>query len=477
MVRLLFKLLSRKVFYCVFIAVFSFQAVVVASEPQPVKLSFKVKCGIALTAIAGTVGMGAMMLVPTGLLERSTRAFYSDFRGQSPLEYGRLSRLWAQEYVGMSYVHQRIEEEKIEAKIRVGLVDNHDFELRLLPQIPLAKDGLFHWSQHLGAPMHGDHIAHLIADPDVGAGPLTVISALLRVSPRNVPEGGDYKEALGYAVYQAGKTRAALVGVSIGPSTMGGFTAGDVKWINQAADEGHILIKSAGNSWGRLLPFNSSPLEWPDELRAIGVGSLDADGLVSSFSVEHAKVVIYAPAGLIQQSQAGNDFIDFGGTSGAQPLVLGALGNALALIQENPHYWREGVSPLTFNEVKSLLLATALWLRQDDGRYVPMINAARLMEVGLRIRDQVNLDRTDILRAESKLYQFQSKAQDLLAKGLGMMGSANLEAQLKGEELVRASLLLHPTAAARQELVRFYESKGLNINAQFYSRVTVEDRP
>ena len=153
-----------------------------------------------------------------------------------------------------------------------------------------------------------------------------------------------------------------------------------------------IIVTAAENQ--RLnnepfVPYNKSMAS--KEFDAIIVGSLSPSGNPSSFSQKgnpaagseyRAPPAILAPSdySITSQDDDGN-YVRFGGTSGAAPLVTGALAGFT---------WLSGFQP-TGAEAKVLLKRTAIPLSasHDKGRHGPgMLNAYKLTMVAKKLKEE-----------------------------------------------------------------------------------------
>ena len=140
-----------------------------------------------------------------------------------------------------------------------------------------------------------------------------------------------------------------------------------------------IMVVAAGNKHPD--PIRPEKVQASRDFDAIVVGSMDPDGKRSDFSHTHEEVHIMAPAGSYQSSadEEGNRQ-NFGGTSGATPLVTGGLAG---------FEWLAGYHP-TAEEAKILLEKTAI--STLDANKTPrlsgvgMLNAYKLGMVGKRLK-------------------------------------------------------------------------------------------
>ena len=140
-----------------------------------------------------------------------------------------------------------------------------------------------------------------------------------------------------------------------------------------------VMVVAAGNKHPE--PIRLEKVEASKDFDAIIVGSMAPDGRRSDFSHEHEEVHIMAPSDYYQNSadKYGNRQ-NFGGTSGAAPLVTGSLAG---------FEWMAGYHP-TAEEAKILLEKTAIptLAANKEPRLsgVGMLNAYKLGMVGKRLK-------------------------------------------------------------------------------------------
>ena len=173
-----------------------------------------------------------------------------------------------------------------------------------------------------------------------------------------------------------------------------------------------ILVHSAGNKYlegsPSLDPIKSA---FSKNFDSIIVGSLSPKGVVSKFSQEGEEVHILAPSDYYLTSVDDNgNYYEFGGTSGAAPLVTGGLAG---------FEWLSGYRP-TAQEAKLLLENTAIptihsVFEDPKKNGKGMLNAYKLGRVAQRLKDKCN-DNHQCFKEEIKNpenYQF-SVSQSVL---------------------------------------------------------------
>ena len=155
--------------------------------------------------------------------------------------------------------------------------------------------------------------------------------------------------------------------------------------INYAADNGVITVASAGN-------LGDSTLYYPAAFEnVIGVGAVDEQGAVASFSQRNDSVLIVAPGKSVYSTTNTGEYAKKSGTSFSAPLVSGALAR---LLNTNPS--------LTVVDVISLLTNTAKDLGEEgyDTSYgygllsLPDLFASRLQDTSVFLSPFRRLDST-----------------------------------------------------------------------------------
>ena len=141
-----------------------------------------------------------------------------------------------------------------------------------------------------------------------------------------------------------------------------------------------VIVVAAGNKHPK--PIRSEKVKASQDFDAIIVGSLAPDGKRSHFSHEHEEMHIMAPADYYQSSaDAEGNRRNFGGTSGATPLVTGSLAG---------FEWLSGYHP-TAEESKILLEKTAIMTQHshDNPRKngAGIVNAYKLGMVGKKLKE------------------------------------------------------------------------------------------
>ncbi len=399
--------------------------------------------------------------------------------GQSPLlQGGTLTRFWAQSQIGADLVPELLSDLKDVSPINVGVFDSgfvtENVKSALTPK--LSKEVQAHPEKfvdpkpHIGdaapdhkAPhaYHGDLVANLISSKHspfpVGSGHLVQISEL---SP---------------TLYESDVAKIPISGVKIANFSLGwgnlpkrsdgtrklsdsGTFA--MKVFKALEKEGTIVVKSAGNDYPDPIA------EISKNSRAILVGSSSPEGMASSFSQEGEEVTILAPSDKHVQSLGPKDsLLSFGGTSGAAPLVSGALGDAAALLPG-----------LTTQEAKALLKYSAI--PSYNSKTKPQLNGAgilnqyRLVAAAKKIRMHWPANREKIFQPES--YDFSKKAKELKENGLALLPQLDCKSQTEAILFLRKSFFLDPSdETVIRALAKFYRDYRRPKNAEFFDNLLI----
>ena len=316
------------------------------------------------------------------------------------LKDGALTDYWAQEMIGGDLLKQDIK------------------------QAPPLKEGI-HLISVWDEGEHGDLVTHLISAegpsallPPLAASQLThSYIPTVHVRFRFYQEGFYLKEA----------KKALLHPPSFINSSMNydeGYTINQTVYQAFSSLSPHsILISSAGNNYDRInsihvinlfqtIPYyGNKSLISPTKkhlskgIGAIIVGSLNSDGLVSSFSQEGKEIEILAPSDHhISSADKDGNYEEFGGTSGATPLVTASLAG---------FEWLSGWHP-TAQQAKMILKKTAIPTiysqhesQKRNGK--GLVNAYKLGQVALLLKDRCHQEDTFCFQREIEgeaIYQF-----------------------------------------------------------------------
>jgi hypothetical protein len=227
---------------------------------------------------------------------------------------------------------------------------------------------------------------------------------------------------------------------------------------NSIRANGLILVRSAGNTY----PYPPQPLK----VDSIIVSSLSPMGLTTATSQGGPEVTIAAPSDEFLNSVCGNKL--FSQTSGAQPMVTAAVGNAMAYLPD-----------LTLAEVKRLLVKTAIPtknnLSEKDQNGEGTLNSLKLTLVARKLKAGWPKNRDRIMSDES-LYDFETEAKEAQKKGLALLNSPKSCDLKMGLDLVRKAFLLDPkNQEIRETLHAFYRRQGLEMNALFFKSLSGVD--
>lgn len=240
-----------------------------------------------------------------------------------------------------------------------------------------------------------------------------------------------------------------------------------------------ILVWATGNSGSHpTMEFSSAP-------NVIGVGSVGPLGVVSHFSQEGPGTHILAPGENPILSTYDGNHREFGGTSGAAPIVTGALTNVLSVLGE-----------LKDVEARRLLEKTAIptapsW-QSPRRNGAGVLNALKLVQVAIRLKARGWPREREKLLEDASVYDFSRIANGeddsdilkLLTEGKQALRSGVCARQREGLQKVQSAFLLSagsPDETSRRvylESARLMatalEHDGLELNAAFYRGLTPE---
>jgi len=375
--------------------------------------------------------------------------------------YGdRLSPLWAQEAIGLPEAQRTIEKLKKalpgnQLKITpVGVIDV-GFSPEYLPKkvspelkactqetcpqlLGTDKYGKFAILQK----KHGTSVAHLIAhEGPVGIDSLLQIS-LLAVGSMEIVGSTD-------EMLKSVHSTPAVVNISLALGA-GPVTKECLRKLGDAA----IVVVAAGNDFPQPINENTATA-------GILVGSLAPDGLVSDFSQEDARVDISAPSDkLIPSFDHEGKITVFGGTSGAAPLVTGAVANVISLLPG-----------ITLPEMKLLVRNSAFSTTGTEfgnrRNGAGSLNFYKMIRVAEKLRNGWPGNRNEL--NSDKAFQFNSEALSYYAQALKLNPDASCEVRKSRLALLRKAAFLVPeNQAFRNELAEMYENAGYSAQARFY---------
>ena len=217
-----------------------------------------------------------------------------------------------------------------------------------------------------------------------------------------------------------------------------------------------IVVTSAGNHAPD--PIELGKRELAEQL--VIVGSADPTGHVSSFSQTGcAETIRTCSDSYIQSiSPKSGEFFNFGGTSGAAPLVSGALADGMSIL---PDLSRE----------HAVLLLKKTALANADGDAVGLLNYYKLLRVAHRLAERgwvSAADEEEVLHDPS-LYDFHAESEQLTQAAIASPSNAFLK-------LRQAFLLDHTNNTTRTLLAEMYRQHGYEAQAFFYDNPNTDAR-
>ncbi len=403
--------------------------------------------------------------------------------------FGKLTQLWAQEAAGIPEGHAFIRELEqnnfIFATPHIGVLDS-GFVLahmlagvKLTPQLrshlsdsepdsdtrnifanffpnPLHDFLLYHYARRAARYSdlrHGSAVAYLLASDTSASTSLKGEIALLLPLPRRV--NLDSKKKLYELIATLPLPQVVNHSMSFG---------NDDRWSTGVAAAAKLIaaktifVTSAGNRAPD--PVEAGKRELAEQL--IIVGSADPTGYISSFSQTGCAETIRACSdGYIQSvSPKSSEFFNFGGTSGAAPLVSGALADALSILPD-----------LSLDHAKLLLQKTAL--ANSYGDAAGLLNYYKLLRVAHRLSERgwsSTSGAEDVLHAPS-LYDFHAESEQLTQAVIASASTATSFLKLR-----QAFFLEQDNSTARKLLAEIYLQYGYEAQTFFYDNHNIEAR-
>jgi len=274
----------------------------------------------------------------------------------------KLSVFWSQQYSGSDLVKEEIRDISwAQEKVNISLFDGGFERDHINVSAEVTVDPKFSSRRKLTG-HHGTSVANIINGP----GQYGVTERANYISLRNVRFASTIKSE--FEKYSETGVYPEVISNSYGWS--------DNELIQHysrvAEDEGVFWFLASGNDH----PKDVAEVE--NDSGAILIGSYAPSGLQSSFSQISENVVVLSPADDMQASIDGKgEHTEFGGTSGATPLVAGHAINIISLLPE-----------LTKNEYIHLLKKTSLKSFEQvnmDPSMPGLFNGYKSFKVALKI--------------------------------------------------------------------------------------------
>lgn len=229
-----------------------------------------------------------------------------------------------------------------------------------------------------------------------------------------------------------------------------------------AAESGSMLyVMCAGNDFP--VPLYGNGDDGMHKLNLITVGSCAPTGYFSEFSRAGKELTISAPSdNYILSIAAGTGEIKtFGGTSGAAPLVSGALADVISIIPD-----------LSLDEATHMLQKTAITtsintLQEGSG----VLNYYKLLRVAAKIHQTAAGDHQKIKKLiyDDTMYDFSDEARQLQETALAEPEQAFFN--------LRQAFFLNPNETeTRRRLAEMYRQAGYEAEALFYDDPSVSQQ-
>ena len=403
--------------------------------------------------------------------------------------FGKLTQFWAQQAAGTPEGHafiKTLEQQNFAfATPQLGVLDTGFVadsllaSARLTPQLrhhlsnrnptaddryvfarnfphPLRNFLLSHYARNCvlyRSQRHGSAIAHLLASTTAAGVSLKGEIAMLLPLPKR--SDLDYRKAIRESL--ASLPLPQIINYSLRLSNDEERSA-SLATSMQALAAKTMLVTSAGNKAPE--PIETGKQDLAEQI--IIVGSADPTGHVSSFSQTGCAETIRACSDSYIQSVSpkSGKFFNFGGTSGAAPMVSAALADVLSILPD-----------LSLAQTKLLLQNTALPNTYGDA--VGLLNYFKLLRVAHRLvqRGWSSTARADDVLHDPSLYDFQAESSQLTQEAIAAISSETAFLKLR-----QAFFLDHNNSTARKFLAEMYRQHGYEAQAFFYGNPDTEAR-
>ncbi|MCB0385935.1 MAG: S8/S53 family peptidase, partial [Bdellovibrionales bacterium] len=207
--------------------------------------------------------------------------------------------------------------------------------------------------------------------------------------------------------------------------------------LSRFADQGRILVVASGNDYPRKIGFAVN------SLRAIVVGSMAPDGLVSDFSQQGKKVTVLGPSDFFVYTTVHDEKPElFSGTSGAAPLVSGALMNVASLLPD-----------VSYDQAEELVResSTPLPSNRDfvSNNGYGLVNAYKMVRLAEEVRSIGPLRSPSDMRRALRRVDLTSEAKAEFDRARALIGHSDCSQVVEGFKSLRRSFLLDSSGPAR----------------------------
>jgi hypothetical protein len=318
-------------------------------------------------------------------------------------------------------------------------VKNHQEQLMVLPE-----------SERRDQKQHGSKVSHLIG----GKGSEGIASGAQLTSEQFT---GNFYDDMDRILKESPSTK--LINASVGVINQSPYNE---ELSKQLVEKNAIVVLGSGNSFPEKNTMNGTQ-------GVITVGSLSPRGERSSFSQRPADINV--PSDSLIVSRSGLRGTErFGGTSGAAPMVTGALSRVTAILPDLSAEAAKELMSLTGTSTHANLLNPKL--------NPPMLNSYRMEAVARRMLEKgIKPTVKNVRRLDPILLDFSSEIQDLKSK-------ADLDLKKKPiscEEYRSALISLRKVALLSNEnsdylmVSEIYKKMGEVANARMYESLGKRD--
>ncbi len=365
-----------------------------------------------------------------------------------------LTTMWAQKLSGIDLAHNLIKKKKTR-NINIAVWDDgldykkiKGLSRSLLKKIK-NKNHSFRIENNEGDELHGTLVANLICGVKGVSFSLNSKISIIDYLPKSI--GRDGYNRLAKNAMHIQKLKPEVINISHDNRPSEWLVSDSEKF--KELEKTTFIFCASGN-------YYPSEADSDEDSHCFQVGSIAYDAQISSFSMEGDSIDVLAPSDTMGTSYDGDSQVNFGGTSGASPIVSGIIADFISFFPEN-HFNNEDIKYLLENtSLKTIQVVNSL-----NGAGI--INPYKIIYLAQKLAQKENNIRNE------NLYNLSKEAQEKLMSGTLLLQSQNCKKKTKGYHLIREAFYLSNNGDDTQQksaelLQKILKEKGALKNALFF---------